>query len=255
MMYPQTELRSTRFKADFLRIFGVVLVVHLVLAWGMISAPTWHVPRRLESITVEVGPAAPAVQRGLEQAVQAQSGQGGEARPAPVVPRKNATVDPDRRAQTITKPVPEVVRQDVAPDKEAARVSPVASPTTTQVPTNALPPGVSAPAIAQGQADVRSESVKTFEPDVKAAYKDNPKPPYPKTAFRVGAEGTVEVAVEVNADGTVGAVKVASSSGHDALDQSALDTIARWRFRSARKDGALQKSVVIVPITFRLRAR
>lgn len=254
-MHPYAELPSARFKADFLPIFGVVLAVHLLLAWLMTSAPAWHLPRKLESITVDVGAAAPAVQRGLAQAVQAQSGQGGAATTAPVMPRKNATADPRQGAQPTTKPAPDVVRQDAAPDKDAARVSPAVSPATTPAATNALAPGMSTPAIAQGQADVRTESIKTFEPDVKAAYKDNPKPPYPKTAFRVGAEGTVDVAVEVNADGTVGAVKVARSSGNDALDQSALDTIARWRFRSARKDGALQKSVVIVPITFRLRAR
>lgn len=254
-MYPYTEIPNTRIKADFLRVFGVVLFAHLVLAWLMTSAPAWHLPRKLDSITVDVGAAAPAVQRGLAQAVQAQSGQGGAAKTTPVMPRKNAAADPRQSAQPTTKPVPEVLRQDVAPDKDAARVSPAASSATTQPATNALAPGMSTPAIAQGQADVKTESIKTFEPDVKAAYKDNPKPPYPKTAFRVGAEGTVDVAVEVNADGTVGAAKVARSSGNDALDQSALDTIARWRFRSARKDGVLQKSVVIVPITFRLRAR
>jgi len=254
-MHPYTELPGTRFKADFLRVFGVVLAVHLALAWLMTRAPAWHLPRKLESITVDIGVAAPAVQRGLEQAVAAQSGQGGAAKTAPVMPRKNATPNPGQSAQPTTKPVPEVVRKNTVPDKDAALVSPAVSPPPTQTATNALAPGVNTPAIAQGRADVRNESVKTFEPDLQAAYKDNPKPPYPKTAFRVGAEGTVDVEVEVNADGTVGAVKVARSSGHDALDQSALDAIARWRFRSARKDGAMQKSMVIVPITFRLRAR
>ncbi len=254
-MHPYAELPDTRFKADFLRVFGVVLAVHLALAWLITSAPTWRMPRRLESIAVDIGAAAPAVQRGLAQAVQAQSGQGGSAKAVPTPPRKNTAAQTQQSAQSPNKSVPELVRKDTHPDKDAALVSPTASPVTTQTAANALAPGVSTPAIAQGQADVKNESIKTFEPDVKAAYKDNPKPPYPKAAFRVGAEGTVEVAVDVNADGTVGAVKVARSSGNDALDQSALETIARWRFRSARKDGNLHKSVVVVPITFRLRAR
>ncbi len=254
-MHPYTELPDTRLKADFLRVFGVVLAVHLALAWLIASAPTWRMPSRLESIAVEIGAAAPAVQRGLAQAVQAQSGQGGSAKAVPTPLRKNTTSLTQQSVQPPNKTVPALVRKDTPPDKDAALVSPTAPPATTQTATNTLAPGVSTPAIAQGQADVKNESVKTFEPDVQAAYKDNPKPPYPKAAFRVGAEGTVDVAVEVNADGTVGAVKVARSSGNDALDQSALETIARWRFRSARKDGNLHKSVVVVPITFRLRAR
>jgi periplasmic protein TonB len=256
-MHPYTELPDTRLKADFLRVFVVVLAVHLALAWLIASAPTWRMPSRLESIAVDIGAAAPAVQRGLAQAVQAQSGQGGSAKavPTPPPPRKNTAAQTQQSAQSSNKTVPALVRKDTPPDKDAALVSPAVPPAATQTATNALAPGVSTPAIAQGQADVKNESVKTFEPDVQAAYKDNPKPPYPKAAFRVGAEGTVDVAVEVNADGTVGAVKVARSSGNDALDQSALETIARWRFRSARKDGNLHKSVVVVPITFRLRAR
>lgn len=254
-MHPYTELPDTRLKADFLRVFVVVLAVHLALAWLITSAPTWRMPRRLESIAVDIGAAAPAVQRGLAQAVQAQSGQGGAAKAVPTPPRKNTASQTQQSVQSPNKSVPALVRKDTPPDKDAALVSPAVPSAATQTATNALAPGVSTPAIAQGQADVKNESVKTFEPDVQAAYKDNPKPPYPKAAFRVGAEGTVDVAVEVNADGTVGAVKVARSSGNDALDQSALETIARWRFRSARKDGNLHKSVVVVPITFRLRAR
>ena len=109
-------------------------------------------------------------------------------------------------------------------------------------------------AAPKGQAQVTQETVKISEPDLQAAYKENPKPPYPKAAFRVGAEGTVEIAVEINPDGTVAAVKLAQSSGNEWLDQSALDTVKGWRFRSARKDGVLSNSVVRVPITYRLRA-
>ncbi len=110
-------------------------------------------------------------------------------------------------------------------------------------------------AVPKGQAQVSQEkTVRTAEPDVQAAYKENPKPPYPKAAFRVGAEGSVEVTVEVNPDGSVSTVSLAQSSGNEWLDQSALDSVKGWRFRSARKDGVLIKTVVRVPITFKLRA-
>jgi protein TonB len=129
----------------------------------------------------------------------------------------------------------------------------VAAPVPAESVVAALP-GSPTPAIARGQAVVTQETVKTSEPDLQAAYKENPKPPYPKAAFRIGAEGTVEINVEVNPDGSVAAVKLAQSSGNEWLDQSALDTVKGWRFRSARRDGVLSKSFVRVPITFRLRA-
>jgi periplasmic protein TonB len=239
----------------FLRVFAAVLFIHLGLSWLVISGLTRSVPANLSSIAVDIGAAAPVVQRGLEQAVPARSGLGGAAKAVPALPRKNVESDSRQSMQPPDKAAPDVVRKDLIPDKDAALVSSTAHPATTEVATNVQAPGVSTPAIAQGQVDVKNGSVKTFEPDVQAAYKDNPKPPYPKAAFRVGAEGTVDVSVEVNADGLVGAVKVARSSGNDALDQSALDTIKHWRFRSARKDGTMHKSVVVVPITFRLRAR
>ncbi|WP_158270438.1 energy transducer TonB [Limnohabitans sp. 2KL-17] len=131
---------------------------------------------------------------------------------------------------------------------------PVEQFTPPAEPVAAALPGSATLAVPKGQAQVTQETVKITEPDLQAAYKENPKPPYPKAAFRVGAEGTVEIAVEINPDGTVAAVKLAQSSGNEWLDQSALDTVKGWRFRSARKDGVLSNSVVRVPITYRLRA-
>jgi len=234
--------------SQYLRILGMVLAVHLALAWLLLASPNFQLPRKLNSITIEIGAAAPELQRGLEEAVTAQAGQGGAASRTPVQkpPTKSlAVAKPSIPALPNTSPDAALVSQ---PIEKSAPIAASAEPNASALP------GSSTMAVPKGQAQVLQETVRTAEPDVQAAYKENPKPPYPKAAFRVGAEGTVEVAVEVNPDGSVSAVRLAQSSGNELLDQSALDTIKGWRFRSARKDGVMTKTVVRVPITFKLRA-
>ena len=234
--------------SQYLRILGMVLAVHLALAWLLLASPNLQLPRKLNTITIEIGAAAPERQRGLEEAVTAQTGQGGAASRTPVQksPTKSqAVAKPSIPALPNTSPDAALVSQ---PIEKSAPIASSAEPNASTLP------GSSTMAVPKGQAQVLQESVRTAEPDVQAAYKENPKPPYPKAAFRVGAEGTVEIAVEVNPDGAVSAVRLAQSSGNEWLDQSALDTVKGWRFRSARKDGVLTKTVVRVPITFKLRA-
>lgn len=236
--------------SQYLRILGVVSAVHLALALLLLAAPHFQLSRRLPPITIDIGAAAPELQRGLEEAVTAQAGQAGGANRTST--QKTAPSKSPAIAKTSIPALP-----NRSPD--AARVSqPVEKPApiaTPEEPTASALPGSTTMAVPKGQAQVSQEkTVRTAEPDVQAAYKENPKPPYPKAAFRVGAEGSVEVTVEVNPDGSVSTVSLAQSSGNEWLDQSALDSVKGWRFRSARKDGVLIRTVVRVPITFKLRA-
>jgi protein TonB len=232
---------------EFWRVFGMVLAVHLGLFLLVPHSP--QLQRKLPPITIEIEGAPPVVQRGLEQSVSAQVEQPGGESPTPA-PQKQA---PTPLASKPRPPEPSDVSPDAYLMDKPVEKTLVAAPVPAESVVAALP-GSPTPAIARGQAVVTQETVKTSEPDLQAAYKENPKPPYPKAAFRIGAEGTVEINVEVNPDGSVAAVKLAQSSGNEWLDQSALDTVKGWRFRSARRDGVLSKSFVRVPITFRLRA-
>ena len=58
----------------------------------------------------------------------------------------------------------------------------------------------------------------------------------------------------VEADGSVARVEIAQSSGFDALDRAAADTVrSRWRFVPGERGGANITSWVLVPIRFALR--
>ncbi len=86
-----------------------------------------------------------------------------------------------------------------------------------------------------------------------ADYARNPLPAYPASARRRAQQGTVTVRVLVGADGSVERAEVADSSGFDALDDAALETVrSRWRFVPARRGGYPVASWVLVPIRFAL---
>jgi len=85
-------------------------------------------------------------------------------------------------------------------------------------------------------------------------YGENPKPPYPLIARRMGTQGTVLLHVHVRADGSVAEAEVQQSSGSPVLDASALRTVREsWRFVPARRDGVPVESWVEVPIRFVLK--
>ncbi len=113
----------------------------------------------------------------------------------------------------------------------------------TNAPSN-ISGGSSGPAVAE-----------TFDADYKAAYLKNPKPPYPPIAVKMRLEGKVVLLVEVLSDGKAGRVGIESSSGHELLDGSALETVKKWQFAPARKDGVIVTQVVRIPITFNLKSR
>jgi protein TonB len=71
----------------------------------------------------------------------------------------------------------------------------------------------------------------------------------------MGIEGTVILQADVSEQGIPLQVRLFQSSGNDLLDQSALSTVAQWRFTPARKDGVITRSTVRIPITFSLKVQ
>jgi periplasmic protein TonB len=104
----------------------------------------------------------------------------------------------------------------------------------------------------QQNATPPSPVVLDAEPDYKADYLNNPKPPYPMVARRMGYHGRVVLDVEVLAEGRAGDVKLHQSCGHDILDNSAIQTVKIWRFTPARRFGQAVTQRFLVPIKFSL---
>jgi len=102
-------------------------------------------------------------------------------------------------------------------------------------------------------ASVSSRAIEGTEVDQPPQMLVNPTPPFPDGAISAGRHGLVWLLVSVNAQGTVGAIRVRTSSGYSDLDQSALTTVRRWRFRPAQRDGKHVGCDVAVPIRFTIR--
>ena len=119
-----------------------------------------------------------------------------------------------------------------------ARPTPKPAEATAR-PTDAEPlPTATAPSPA---ASTATPEVRVPEPA------DNPSPDYPEGARRRGIEGTVVVRIEVTGEGLAGACTILASSGNVQLDDAALRTARRWRFRNG-------PGVVEQPFRFELMA-
>lgn len=77
-------------------------------------------------------------------------------------------------------------------------------------------------------------------------------PQYPTDALRAGVEGTVHMAVSIDAQGNIIEVRVARSSGSSALDHAAMDAVRSWHYKPAMRGGQPAPGTVDVPVDFRL---
>ena len=111
-------------------------------------------------------------------------------------------------------------------------------------------------AVGDGSSAVPGTDPTTFHSeggghrDGKPSHLKNPAPPYPLEARRLGQEGLVVLVVRIDPTGCPTRVELGQSSGFPLLDDSALKTVRRWRFRPRRVAGMAAESVIEVPIRF-----
>jgi TonB family protein len=67
------------------------------------------------------------------------------------------------------------------------------------------------------------------------------------------AEGRVGLKILVRADGSVGGVEVALSSGRSFLDLAAVREVSQWKFAPATRYGQPIDAWALVPLVFVLR--
>jgi len=116
------------------------------------------------------------------------------------------------------------------------------------------PPQVAAalPQAANNQTPVAPVSDTFVPPKSNLAYLNNPKPVYPLDARQRHLEGLVVLKVFVTAEGGAQHVKVERSSGHEVLDESALNAVREWRFVPAKRGDRSEAGWATVPINFSL---
>ncbi|MGH8497574.1 MAG: energy transducer TonB [Methylococcales bacterium] len=138
------------------------------------------------------------------------------------------------------KPAPAPAPASVAPEKPQA-----SQPTTT---TSA----VSNPAAASGKKQKKPESEPFREARYRPNYRSNPAPAYPRIARKRGWQGTVLLLIQVTPEGHPAKVTVKNTSGHEALDNAAVEAARKWTFIPAKRGDKPVASSVVVPIHFNL---
>lgn len=173
-------------------------------------------------------------------------------RPDPVEPtfvgileRKLPPPPPPPKAPEPPKPVQPVVRAP-RPVPQPVTPSPQPSMDTTDVVTESAP--------IEEFAELAPEPAAgpSFGASLDAAYGGPPKVRYPSALIRKRIEGDVLVRVQLDEEGRVVDVAIARSSGHRALDDSALKQVRTWRFRAAEENGVRVAAAVLVPMRFRI---
>jgi protein TonB len=78
-------------------------------------------------------------------------------------------------------------------------------------------------------------------------------PPYPPMGIRLGHEGTVRLAIQLDEQGNVIAAQVIASSGYEELDAAAVAWVkSHWRYQPAMRDGQPVPATTRAAVTFRL---
>lgn len=112
----------------------------------------------------------------------------------------------------------------------------------------AVLPSTPAPAPAAPPAPAPAPRVEL--PSSSADYLNNPPPPYPALSKRLGEQGKVVVRVFISATGEATQAEVRTSSGYERLDQTALQTVLRWRYVPGKRNGVAEGMWFNVPIQF-----
>jgi len=185
----------------------------------------------------EAPPAAPAIEVALG-----------------VAPTASPPATPARRVAPTAKRLPMAAKPPALSAADA--LAPTEAPTEAPAETSGdkAPTALASGDSAAPQASAATPSAgATPSPDQLPYARYAPRPPYPETARQQARQGKVRVRVLIAADGTVAALSLATSSGDASLDRAALETLPRWRFSPALRDGEAVSAWVVVPVVFNLR--
>lgn len=234
-----------------------------------LHAGLWAWTRKAPVETPVIVPPMVDVELITEPKVAAASPSSAPPAPAPrpaTPPVKKAEAPPKPKPKPPVKPVEKPMPRK-EPEKPVERAEPVrpspqppapSASSAQSAPSSSSAAGSSSAAsrgtgsgAAKGSGSGTSDKVT---PAHDAGYLHNPKPKYPAVAVARNWEGLVRLRVYVLPNGTPGQVLLQQSSGHESLDEAALDVVQRWRFVPAKRGEQAIASWVVVPLVFKLNS-
>jgi protein TonB len=148
-------------------------------------------------------------------------------------------------------PKPVEKREPRPKDKPVQRQLVAEAPVRTpSEPVVEAPPPVAPPAAMPPADPPRPAGPVSLGSELSLSCTERAPPAYPATSRRLGEEGLVVLRVELDESGSVSAARVASSSGHARLDETALAAVKTWRCRPALRDGRAVRAIALQPFKF-----
>ncbi|MGH8559832.1 MAG: energy transducer TonB [Methylococcales bacterium] len=168
---------------------------------------------------------------------------------APVVKRQTSPKSSKKVRLTPQKTplAPKPRKPSIVPAPVPVPVS-VASQQSSQTQTSSLSPSSAASGIKNANPETETFTEAHYRPN----YRNNPAPEYPRIARKRGWEGTVLLLIQVTPEGHSANVTVHRTSGHQALDNAAVEAARKWTFIPAKRGETPVASSVVVPIHFNL---
>lgn len=237
-----------------LAVVAVVLAAHAGLLWlmnaGLESRPA-PAPVAASDLVMAVqwlGPAAQPVPSPAPPSATVASATRAPARsatppPQPAVNRPLAPAPTLPAAVAMATAPSSVASSDSreAPAPDAGETTGAASGAATQAAD-----GASSPA----SASATPPASQIEWPSAAASYLNNPPPAYPPLSRRLGEQGKVVVRARIEVDGTASQAEIRTSSGYSRLDQTAIDTVLRWRYVPGTRNGMPEAMWFHIPIHF-----
>ena len=158
-----------------------------------------------------------------------------------------------------TPPKPQPAPKPVAPVQRVVKQAPMPLAVPDPAPVPEAPTGVvsapPAPVPAVTEPVAAAPAAPPAPPKVElpssdANYLNNPPPPYPPLSKRLGEQGRVVVRVHISTDGIATRAEVQKSSGFPRLDETAVQTVLRWRYVPGKRAGVPEAMWYSVPINF-----
>lgn len=201
--------------------FMVAVLLHVVVIgvalWWSLRAPTVLLdPQPLEAVMVELAEspeAPPAVPTEIPPGPAQQEQQRSKPTPAPRVERE----PPPQEPEVVDAYVPPQPREQPASDAHNVDQT-LAPPDVTATPSDRY-------AARQTTSGQRAQASLTWQGLLLGHLEKYRR--YPQLAERMHQEGVAYVRFSVDRRGNVSNPRIGRSSGHDALDQATLETIAR----------------------------
>lgn len=195
-----------------------------------------------------------------------------DAMPVPTpasAPAPEVAVEPAPTALDVLVEPPDLLLPEFAaePDALAELDAPVAPLAPSPLPTlhRVTAPTAPIPADAAEAAEPPPGDVARVEPrrqpeqsasafvEARPLAQRNRPPEYPAAERALGHEGTVKIAVDIDAFGDVIEARLHEGCPYPALNRAALLAVRAWRFQPAQRDGVPIADTLVVPVVFALR--